>query len=71
MSVVCGLIDPAGRGFLCGTPVVSDGETMGFRGMKYSLISRDWVADCVEIMCEAYAAVSELLLPQSLVAICW
>jgi len=24
--------------------------------MKYSLISRDWIADCVEIMHEAYAA---------------
>ena len=27
--------------------------------MKYSLISRDWVADCVEIMHEAYFGVSK------------
>ena len=26
--------------------------------MRYSLISRDWIADCVEIMHEAYSAVS-------------
>ena len=25
--------------------------------MRYSLISRDWIADCVEIMHEAYSAV--------------
>ncbi|XP_065835395.1 dihydroxy-acid dehydratase 2-like [Oscarella lobularis] len=45
-----------GKAFLCQTPVVSDGETMGFGGMRYSLISRDWIADCVEIMHEAYSA---------------
>lgn len=45
-----------GKGFICGSPVVSDGETMGSDGMRYSLISRDWVADCVEIMHEAYQA---------------
>jgi len=26
--------------------------------MRYSLISRDWIADCVEIMHEAYSSVS-------------
>ena len=26
--------------------------------MRYSLISRDWIADCVEIMHKGYAAVS-------------
>ena len=26
--------------------------------MKYSLVSRDWIADCVEMMAEAYAVVS-------------
>ena len=30
--------------------------------MKYSLISRDWIADCVEIMHEAYAAVSKYMI---------
>ncbi|KAL5475442.1 hypothetical protein EMCRGX_G025259 [Ephydatia muelleri] len=45
-----------GKAFLCCTPVVSDGQTMGSHGMKYSLISRDWIADCIEIMHEAYSA---------------
>lgn len=45
-----------GKAFLCCTPVVSDGQTMGSHGMKYSLVSRDWIADCIEIMHEAYSA---------------
>ena len=49
---------PEGKGFICGTPVISDGQTMGWNGMKYSLVSRDWIADCVEMMAEAYAVVS-------------
>ena len=28
--------------------------------MRYSLVSRDWIADCVEIMHAGYAAVSML-----------
>jgi len=39
-----------------GTPVVTDGETMGMEGMKYSLVSRDLIADCIEMMHEAYTA---------------
>lgn len=42
--------------FVFGTPVVSDGETMGMSGMKYSLMSRELIADCIETMHEAYAA---------------
>jgi dihydroxy-acid dehydratase len=38
------------------TPVISDGNTQGTRGMRYSLVSRDWIADCVEIMHEGYMA---------------
>ncbi|XP_062513122.1 dihydroxy-acid dehydratase-like [Corticium candelabrum] len=45
-----------GKGFVCHPPVVSDGETMGTYGMKYSLVSREWIADCVEIMHQAYSA---------------
>eukprot|EP01098_Paradermamoeba_levis_P004660 TRINITY_DN1985_c0_g1_i1.p1 TRINITY_DN1985_c0_g1~~TRINITY_DN1985_c0_g1_i1.p1 ORF type:complete len:585 (+),score=189.63 TRINITY_DN1985_c0_g1_i1:58-1812(+) len=41
---------------LCYTPVISDGETQGTEGMRYSLISRDYIADCIEIMHEGYAA---------------
>ncbi len=42
--------------FSFGTPVVTDGETMGMEGMKYSLPSRDLIADCIEMMHEAYTA---------------
>ena len=45
-----------GKAFVCGTPVISDGETQGSFGMKYSLISRDYIADCIEIMHEGYMA---------------
>jgi dihydroxy-acid dehydratase len=38
-----------------GTPVVTDGESMGMEGMKYSLPSRDLIADSIEMMMEAYA----------------
>lgn len=38
------------------TPAISDGETQGALGMRYSLISRDYIADCIEIMHEGYAA---------------
>ncbi|XP_064384932.1 dihydroxy-acid dehydratase-like isoform X1 [Halichondria panicea] len=56
-DLVCAEVERrGGKPFVCGTPVVSDGETMGSDGMRYSLISRDWIADCVEIMHEAYAA---------------
>lgn len=45
-----------GKGFLFGTPVVTDGQSMGMEGMKYSLVSRDLIADCIETMQEAYAS---------------
>ena len=44
-----------GKPFLFGTPVVTDGESMGMEGMKYSLVSRDLIADCIETMQESYA----------------
>lgn len=37
-----------------GTPVVTDGIAMGCEGMKYSLPSRDLIADCIETMIEGY-----------------
>ena len=45
-----------GRPYMFGTPVITDGETMGTEGMKYSLVSREWIADSIEMMSEAYAA---------------
>ncbi|MHA7816849.1 MAG: dihydroxy-acid dehydratase [Pseudohaliea sp.] len=33
---------------LFGTPTISDGMSMGTEGMKYSLVSREVIADCIE-----------------------
>lgn len=36
-----------------GIPTVSDGMSMGTEGMKYSLISRELIADCIETVAQA------------------
>ncbi len=36
-----------------GAPTVSDGISMGHRGMRYSLVSREVIADCLETVCGA------------------
>lgn len=51
-----------GKSILFGTPVVTDGETMGGEGMKYSLVSRELIADCIETMNEAYSADASITL---------
>ncbi|XP_074609045.1 dihydroxy-acid dehydratase 2-like isoform X3 [Acropora palmata] len=43
-----------GKAVLSCTPVISDAMTMGTSGMKYSLISRDWITDCIEITHSGY-----------------
>src|SRR5688500_17786426 len=40
--------------YIFGTPVITDGETMGTEGMKYSLVSRELIADSLEMMIEGY-----------------
>jgi len=37
-----------GNAQMFGTPTISDGMAMGTEGMKYSLVSREVIADCVE-----------------------
>ena len=32
-----------------GTPTISDGMSMGTEGMKYSLVSREVISDCIEV----------------------
>ncbi|MEW6610227.1 MAG: dihydroxy-acid dehydratase [Patescibacteria group bacterium] len=55
--IIVGEVERAGgKPFIFGTPVVSDGESMGTEGMKYSLVSREWIADSIEIMQESYMA---------------
>ena len=38
-----------------GTITVSDGISMGTEGMKYSLVSREVIADSIETACSAEA----------------
>eukprot|EP00494_Astrolonche_serrata_P005235 UN05251 len=45
-----------GKACIAPTPVVSDGITQGSRAMRYSLVSRDLIADCIETVHEAYMA---------------
>jgi dihydroxy-acid dehydratase len=45
-----------GKAFLATTPVISDGESQGSPAMRYSLISRECIADCIELMHEGYMA---------------
>lgn len=45
-----------GKAFIFGTPIVTDGESMGMEGMKYSLVSRELIADSIETMHESYTA---------------
>lgn len=44
------------KAFICSAPVVTDGIVMGAEGMRYSLPSRDLIADNIEMMHEAYRA---------------
>ncbi|XP_020617401.1 uncharacterized protein LOC110055358 isoform X2 [Orbicella faveolata] len=52
--VVNAVEEQGGKAVLCCTPVISDAMTMGTTGMKYSLVSRDWIADCIEITHAGY-----------------
>ncbi len=45
--------DAGGMPQLFGTITVSDGISMGTEGMKYSLVSREVIADSIETVCNA------------------
>ena len=49
-----GIHSGGGQAFIFGVPAVCDGISMGHSGMRYSLPSRDLIADCVETMAEAH-----------------
>lgn len=49
-----GIHTGGGQAFIFGVPAVCDGISMGHNGMKYSLPSRDLIADCVETVAEAH-----------------
>ena len=47
-AAVSGILAAGGNAQIFGTPTISDGMAMGTEGMKYSLVSREVIADCVE-----------------------
>lgn len=47
-AAVIGLKEAGANPQIFGTPTISDGMAMGTEGMKYSLVSREVIADCVE-----------------------
>ncbi|RVU46529.1 dihydroxy-acid dehydratase [Rubrivivax rivuli] len=47
-AAVAALKDAGANPQIFGTPTISDGMAMGTEGMKYSLVSREVIADCVE-----------------------
>ena len=53
-AVVQGIEEAGGRAFVFGVPAVCDGIAMGHEGMRYSLVSRETIADSCEIMCQAH-----------------
>ena len=49
-----GIHSNGGQAFIFGVPAVCDGIAMGHCGMRYSLPSRDLIADCVETVANAH-----------------
>lgn len=49
-----GIHSGGGQAFIFGTPAICDGIAMSHNGMKYSLPSRDLIADCVESVAAAH-----------------
>lgn len=49
-----GIHSGGGQAFIFGTPAICDGIAMSHSGMKYSLPSRDLIADCVESVAAAH-----------------
>jgi dihydroxy-acid dehydratase len=47
-AAVAAIKAAGGNPQIFGTPTISDGMSMGTEGMKYSLISREVIADCIE-----------------------
>ncbi|HEY9064990.1 MAG TPA: dihydroxy-acid dehydratase [Burkholderiaceae bacterium] len=47
-AAVAGIEANGGNAQIFGTPTISDGMAMGTEGMKYSLVSREVIADCIE-----------------------
>jgi dihydroxy-acid dehydratase len=57
------VIAAGGTPFIFNTPAVCDGVAMGHAGMKYSLPSREIIADCIETMIHAHAFDAMVCIP--------
>lgn len=49
-----GIHSGGGQAFIFGVPAICDGIAMGHNGMRYSLPSRDLIADCVETVAQGH-----------------
>jgi dihydroxy-acid dehydratase len=47
-AAITGIEEAGGNAQVFGTPTISDGMAMGTEGMKYSLVSREVISDCIE-----------------------
>ena len=47
-AAIAGIEEAGGNAQVFGTPTISDGMAMGTEGMKYSLVSREVIGDCIE-----------------------
>ncbi len=47
-AAVAGIEEAGGNSQVFGVPTISDGMAMGTEGMKYSLVSREVISDCIE-----------------------
>ena len=47
-AAIAGIEAAGGKAQVFGTPTISDGMAMGTEGMKYSLVSREVISDCIE-----------------------
>ncbi len=47
-AAVHGIEEAGGNAQMFGVPTISDGMAMGTEGMKYSLVSREVISDCIE-----------------------
>ena len=47
-AAIAGITEAGGNAQVFGTPTISDGMSMGTEGMKYSLVSREVISDCIE-----------------------
>ena len=47
-AAIAGIQEAGGNAQVFGTPTISDGMAMGTEGMKYSLVSREVISDCIE-----------------------